>query len=118
MMYYIERPSTWAAANRKQAELLEYIAKFRNCLIADELSRDAMVAEIRHRVDELNLAYPKTKELAVRTNVDGDYLECKPKQTRFYYDYVFTIRFHPVMTTYKFSEKVTLSEENSETKGA
>ena len=41
-MYYIDRPNTWKAANKKCAEIQDYVNQFKNCLIADELSRDAM----------------------------------------------------------------------------
>ena len=63
MMYYIERPNTWAPANRKCAEVQEYVDKFKNCLIADDLSLDALIEEIRRKVEELNAAYPRTKKL-------------------------------------------------------
>lgn len=64
-MYYIDRPSTWRAANRKCAEVQEFVNQFKNCLVANELSRDAMIQDIRHKVEELNEAYPRTKKLAV-----------------------------------------------------
>ena len=56
MMYYIDRPATWKAANRKWAEVHDYIDRFRECLVADELARDAMIAEIRRKVAELDAA--------------------------------------------------------------
>ena len=48
-MYYIERPNTWAAASRKCAEVQEYVGKFKNCLVADDLSLDALIEEIRRK---------------------------------------------------------------------
>lgn len=110
MMYYIERPSTWRAANKKCAEIQEYVSQFKNCLVADELSRDAMIQDIRHKVDELNDAYPRTKKLAVHFDF-RNFLSCSPCPRKVDDDYVFTIRFLPVHRTYEFAESVNVLEE-------
>ena len=103
MMYYIERPNTWKAANRKCAELLDYVMQFKNCLIADELSRDSLIAELRQKVKELNEAYPRTKRLKVSFNFH-DFISCYPEAQNVD-EYVFTINIHPVRKTYRFAEK-------------
>ena len=108
-MYYIERPATWKAANKKCAEIQEFIGQFRNCLIEDELSRDAMIEEIRHKVDELNAVYPRTKRLKVRFSFN-DFISCEPDDGHVD-EYVFTITLHPVRKTYRFAEKTNVLKE-------
>ena len=110
MMYYIGKPNTWRAANKKCAEVQEFVNKFKNCLIADELSRDAMVVEIRQKVAELNDAYPRTKKLVVDYDFE-DYVSCYPEGRCADYEYVFTIRILPVRRTYQFAESVNVLEK-------
>ena len=108
MMYFIERPNTWKAANRKCAELIEYVSEFKNCLIMDKLSLDALVEELRHKVKELNEAYPRTKRLVLKYSFN-DFISCCPEEQHVD-EYVFTINIHPVRKTYRFSEKLVLEE--------
>ena len=105
MMYYIESPNTWSPANQKCKQLQEFVDLFRNTLIADELSRDALVEEIRHRVELLNETYPRTKKLAVDHH--NNYVSCFPEDDKLHDTYVFTIHLHPVRRTYRFSEEAT-----------
>ena len=113
-MFYIEKPNTCKAANRKCAEIQEFVDKFKNCLIADELSRDAMIKEIRHKVEQLNDAYPRTKKLEVRFNYFRDYLTCTPVERNSDSDTVFFITFHPVRRTYRFAENANILQEGGE----
>lgn len=113
MNYYIEKPNTWRAANRKCAEIQEFVDKFRNCLIANEVSRDALVEEIRHKVEELNEAYPRTKRLSV-SFLHGDYVICQPADKNIVDEYVFTINIYPVKRTYRFAEKAADLEKGGE----
>lgn len=113
MNYYIEKPNKWRAANRKCAEIQEFVDKFRNCLIVDEVSRDALVEEIRNKVEELNNAYPRTKRLVVRFS-PGGHLCCAAETKTFEDDYVFSFHIHPVRRTYRFAEKAAALEKGGE----
>ncbi len=113
MRYYIERPATWSPANQKCKQLQEFVDQFRNCLIADEPSRDALVEEIRHRVELLNEKYPRTKKLVVDFSTRGNYVSCFP-EGQHYDNYVFTIRLQPVRRTYRYSEQAFLLTEGAE----
>ena len=104
MMYYINHPSTWRAANKKCEQLHDYVNRFRNCLVADDLSRDALVEEIRDKVEELNQAYPRTKRLSV-VSYRSNFLACSPEGSGA--DYVFSLHMLPVRRTYHFSEPAT-----------
>ncbi len=106
-MYYIDRPATWSPANRKCKLLQDFVNQFRNTLIADDISRDALVEDIRHKVEELNQAYPRTKPLTV-TNHEN-LIACFPKTRTIADEYVFTIRTEPVRRTFRFSEKAAAS---------
>lgn len=108
MMYFIDRPNTWRAANKKCAEVIEYVDQFRNCLISDELSRDALIQELRHKVKELNDKYPRTRRLIVDYRF-GDFISCYP-EGQHVDEYVFTINLCSVLKTYRFAEKNTLKE--------
>ena len=100
MKYFIERPNTWRAQNRKCEEIITYVDRFRNCLIEDEKAKYDMIDEIRHKVDLLNTEYPKTKKLVVRFEFD-DFLSCRPEEQKSDSDYVFTMILHPVKTIYE-----------------
>ena len=106
MMYYIDRPATCKAANKKWAEVQEYVGQFKNCLIADDLSRDAIIQEIRHKVEELNAAYPRTKRLKVAFDYN-DFISCAPEESHVD-EYVFIINLHPVRKSYRFTEKANI----------
>lgn len=114
MMYYIESPHTFKAANRKIEEIYEFIWQFNHCLVADDLSRDALVLDITSKVDELNAAYPRTKKLVVMWGIDNKYIICHPETRTSDSDTVFSITFHRVRRTYQFSEKLKELEEGGQ----
>ena len=107
MMYYIDRPHTWKAKNRLWADIQTFVAQFENTLIADEISRDALIEEIRTKVEELNQAYPRMKKL--KFDCRNLFVSCFNDVRAFDNDYVFTFHILPVRRTYRFSEKATAS---------
>lgn len=100
MMYYIEKPQTWSPANKKCAEIQKFVAQYENCLVADDGSRDALIKEIRHKVEELNAAYPCTKKLKVNFSFTSDYISCVPEERKIFDEFVFAFHFYPVKRTY------------------
>lgn len=110
-MYFIERPNTWRAANKKCAKIQEYIEQFCNCLIPDDLSRDALIEELRHKVEELNDSYPRTKKLVVDLGITNDYVSCHPDPRTSDSDSIFTMSIYPVLRTYQFAESAAVLEE-------
>lgn len=103
MTFYIHRPNTWKAANRKCVELLEFINQFRECLIPDAKALSQLVGEIKQKVKELNAAYPKTKQLEV--SYYDFFVSCYPSPKVSDSDYVFTINIHKVNKTYPFNDE-------------
>lgn len=91
MNYFISDITTYRPANKKCAEIVDFVEKYKNSLIYDKVSRDEFVAEIRRKVEILNNAYPRTKRLVV---CDGGYeqVSCYPENRGADYEYVFTIR--------------------------
>lgn len=63
MMRFIHYIKTYSSTNKKGRELNEFISKFKDTLIYDELSFDALKQEVQTKVAELNAKYPKVKEL-------------------------------------------------------
>lgn len=114
MMYYIDLINTWKAANRKIAELQEFVKQFQNTLIADEISRDALVEEIRHKVAELNEAYPKTKKLELEDAGGFVYATSGFSVSDGGYYYAFTFHITSVRRTYRFSEPAPAGEEKAQ----
>ena len=115
MRYYIERPATWSPANQKCKLLQQFVDNYRNCLIADDSSRDALVEEIRHRVELLNEIYPRTKKLVV--SYRDNYVSCYPEGSLHGLcgdQHVFAFHIHPVRRTYRFSEQAFLLTEGAE----
>ena len=110
MQYFIEKPNTWRAGNRKCIEIQKYICKLQNCLIEDDLSRDALIDWIREMVEELNATYPRTKRLSV-TFSNGDFVSCQPVEPNIVDEYVFTLRIYPVERIYSVTGKTSVLKE-------
>lgn len=109
MMRYIISPSLGKAANRKIKELHEYVAKYSNCIVMDDLTRDAIVNELREKVDELNAAYPRTKPLEVSMNF-GRIIMCCQKE-RPTDDYAFSILLYEVKRVVELKGKTLENKE-------
>jgi hypothetical protein len=102
MMYFIQSINTWKPANEKCRQSLDFIHQYEDCIIADQLSLDALIEEIRHKVGELNVQYPRTKPLVVRHN--GYFVSCSPEDRGAEGQYVFSFFIHRVKRTFKFAE--------------
>lgn len=102
MRYYIERINTWGPANAKCAELHREMKKYAGCLVADELSKDALVEEVRQTVERLNAAYPRTKKLVVREMYGS--VMCYPEQRTSDSDVVFSFTLARVERVYRFAD--------------
>ena len=115
MKYYIERIRTWGPANAKCAELHREMKKYEGCLVADELSKDALIEEVRQTVERLNAAYPKTKKLVVRA-MYGDVM-CYPERRTSDSDGVFQFTLARVEKVYRFVESAGVLEPGMITEG-
>lgn len=102
MKYYIDKVNTWSPANRKCLEVQSFAKEFRQTLIPNEDAAEALVEELRQKVEELNETYPRTKRLKVRK--EGNFVCCDNEEKRFDDQYVFTFHIEKVRQTYKTLE--------------
>lgn len=102
MKYYIDKVSTWSPANRKCQEVQSFVVEFRQTLIPDDDAVEAMMKEIREKVEELNDRYPRTKRLMVRK--DGEFVFCISEERKLDEQYVFTFYIRKVNQIYKTLE--------------
>jgi hypothetical protein len=109
MKYYIERPQTWAPANRKCRELQEFVKRYTHCIIDSDAALDALQEELAHAVLEANARHPKTKPVGLYK--EDDRLSCHAEESREDLPYVFVIKIHPVRRVYRFAEGNNLLEE-------
>ena len=99
MKYFIDKVNTWSPANRKCKEVQSYVTEFRQTLIPDDAAVEALVEEIRQKVEELNEAYPRTKRLKLRK--DNSFVSCNNEEPKVDDQYVFTFHIEKVRQTYK-----------------
>lgn len=104
MMYFVEAPRITKAVNRKCEEIQEFVYNLGRTLVADKGALEAMIEEIRAKVDELNKAYPRTKKVVVKMGVTRDYIICQPEIRNSDNDMVFSLRFEEVRNTYGYYE--------------
>lgn len=102
MKYYIDKVNTWSPANRKCLEVQSFAKEFRQTLITNEDAAEALVEELRQKVEELNETYPRTKRLKVRK--EGNFVYCDNEEKRVDDQYVFTFDIEKVRQTYKTLE--------------
>lgn len=102
MKYYIDKVNTWSPANRKCLEVQSFAKEFRQTLIPNEDAAEALVEELRQKVEELNETYPRTKRLKVRK--EGNFVCCDNEEKRVDDQYVFTFHIEKVRQTYKTLE--------------
>ena len=102
MKYFIDKINTWGPANRKCAELHQEMKQYENCLVADEVSRDALIEQVRHTVETLNKAYPRTKRLVVKAWNNS--VCCWPENRASDSDSVFAFALKPVRREFRFVE--------------
>ena len=109
MMYYIDKVNTWSPANRKCLEVQSFVTEFRQTLIPDEAAAEGLVKEIREKVEELNVLYPRTKRLMVKK--EGNFVACINEDRKLDDQYVFTFHIKEVRRVYKTLEMMVDEKE-------
>lgn len=101
-MYYIDRPATWKAANKKWEDVQQYVVgAYSNATVADDKTKDAIIDDIKSIVSKLDKKYPRTKALVV--DYHDNYIKCYPEGTLNSLigdKYVFTLQFRTVDKMY------------------
>lgn len=106
MMFFVHNLVTYAPKNKACQELCEYVDRYKYVLIKDEISLDALKEEIRMRVEQINAAHPKLKQIHVsldssRIDASIDKGGCP--------DLVFFMDICKVRSVYQFSEKANVA---------
>ncbi len=107
MMFFIHYLKRYSSTNKKGRELNEFIAKFEDTLVYNELALDALKQEVQNKVDELNRKYPKVQELIF----SGRNEQWSVKPDNGTDNYVFILTFSKVRSTYKFLEQVGIPQQ-------
>lgn len=108
MSFFVQHLNAYAAKNRAWKKLSDYVDKFQYVLIRDEISRDALVEELRLKVEEINTQHPKLKPIRFSAGnmggesfrIDATVEKCGCPDTVFIMDIV------RVRSIYQFSENV------------
>lgn len=103
--YFIDHIKTYSNTNNKGRELQQFIDQFKQMLVKDDMSMDALKADIEKEIERLNKAYPRTQPLVLNVHqstgngqwtawVDGNSDKI-----------VFLLSWETVLGTYEFAEK-------------
>lgn len=65
MRYFIEDVRTYKSVNQKGNDLQDFVVPLIQYLVADELSLDALKANIMNHIEQLNRAYPRSRPLVL-----------------------------------------------------
>lgn len=63
MRFFVRYLNTYAPKNRAWKKITDYVTKFERALIPDDISRDALVEELRLKTEEINAQHPKLKPI-------------------------------------------------------
>lgn len=106
-MFFVSYVNTYKPFNAACKEIAEWATSFRNVLIKDECSLDALHAEIDKKITEINSKYPKVKRFNVNRYDDNLGVKVYAGDNSDYNN-VFVLSIHKVRGTYEFSECSTL----------
>lgn len=103
--YFIDYIKTYSNTNNKGRELQQFIGQFKQMLVRDEMSMDALKADIEKEIERLNKAYPRTQPLVLNVHQStgtGQYTALVDGNSD---KIVFLLSWEAVLGTYEFSEK-------------
>ncbi len=63
MMFFVYHLQTYSPKNRAWKKVVDYVEKYKDVLIKDELSLDALKHEIGDVVNRINAEHPKLKRM-------------------------------------------------------
>mgnify|MGYP006979892606 CR=1 FL=1 len=112
MSFFVQNLSIYAAKNRAWKKLTEYVGHFEYVLIRDECSRDALVEELRAKVEEINAECPKLKPIrfSAGNNGEGCFRMDASVNKMGCPDMIFTMNIVKIRSVYQFSENLVKGE--------
>lgn len=103
--YFIDYIKTYSNTNNKGRELQQYIGQFKQRLVKDDLSMDALKADIENEIERLNKAYPRTQPLVLNVHQSTDNGQWTAWVDGNSDKIVFLLSWETVLGTYEFAEK-------------
>lgn len=112
--YFIDYISSYSNTNNKGRELQQFISRFKQLLIKDDLSLDALKADIERETERLNKAYPRTKPFVLDFHSTGTSGQCYARVDGNDDKVVFYLTWLKVLGTYQFNENSLSNKKESE----
>ena len=113
-MFFVYHLQTYSPKNRAWKKVIDYVEKYKNVLIKDELSLDALKHEIGDVVNRINAEHPKMKRMQYTASpIDNDHtIRIKTHViSGGCPDTVFFLDICKVRSVYQFSEKANMLEQ-------
>ena len=114
MMFFVYHLQTYAPKNRAWKKVIDYIEKYKDILIKDELSLDALKHELCDVVNRINTDHPKLKRIqySARPIDSGRTIRIEAYVVSGGLpDTIFIIDICKVRSVYQFSEKTNMLEQ-------
>lgn len=113
-MFFVYHLQTYSPKNRAWKKVIDYVEKYKDVLIKDELSLDALKHEIGDVVNRINAEHPKMKRMQYTASpIDNDRITriethvisggCP--------DTVFMLDICKVRSIYQFNEQANMLEQ-------
>lgn len=108
MMFFVQHLQTYAPKNRAWRELVEFVKKYEDIIVKDEISLDALKDEIRIKIEQLNADHPKLKPIRFSGgHIDGGTIRLDSSVNQMgNHDSIFIMDICKVRSIYQYSEPV------------
>ena len=103
--YFIDYIKTYSNTNNKGRELQQFIDQFKQMLVKDDMSMDALKADIENEIERLNKAYPRTQPLVLNVHQSTDNGQWTAWVDGNSDKIVFLLSWETALGTYEFAEK-------------
>ena len=112
-MFFVYHLQTYSPKNRAWKKVVDYVEKYKDVLIKDELSLDALKHEIGDVVNRINAEHPKMKRMQYTASpIDNDRtIRIEAHVISGCPDTVFFLDICKVRFVYQFSEKANMLEQ-------
>lgn len=113
MMFFVYHLQTYSPKNRAWKKVIDYVEQYKDVLIKDELSLDALKHELCDVVNRINADHPKLKRIQYSAGpLDRNTTRIKARViSGGCPDTVFFLDICKVRSVYQFSEQANMLEE-------
>lgn len=103
--YFIDYISSYSNTNKKGRELQQFISRFKQILVKDDVAMDALKSEIERETERLNNTYPRTKPFVLDFKSTGTSGQCMALVDGNSDKVVFYMTWLVVIGIYRYNEK-------------